>query len=96
MGFYGILIIVVYSMPKSSLYIYIKYIWFGLIGSYGILIIVGYLMPKSSLYIYIKYIWFGLMGFYGILIIVGYLMPNPLYTYILNIYDLVWWDFMAY
>ena len=28
--------------------------------------------------------------------IVGYLMPNPLYTYILNIDDLVWFDFMAY
>ena len=28
--------------------------------------------------------------------IVGYLMPNPLYTYILNIYDLVWLGFMAY
>ena len=27
---------------------------------------------------------------------VGYLMPNPLYTYILNIYDLVWLVFMAY
>ena len=23
-------------------------------------------------------------------------MPNPLYTYILNIYDLVWLGFMAY
>ena len=23
-------------------------------------------------------------------------MPNPLYTYILNIYDLVWLAFMAY
>ena len=23
-------------------------------------------------------------------------MPNPLYTYILNIYDLVWLDFIAY
>ena len=104
---------------KSSLYIYIKYIWFGLFGFYGISTIVGYLMPnplytyilniydlvwlglwhinhcwlfnaKSSLYIYIKYIWFGLLGFYGISTIVGYLMPNPLYTYILNIYDLVW------
>ena len=30
-----------------------------------------------------------LVGFYGISTIVGYLMPNPLYTYILNIYDLV-------
>ena len=28
-----------------------------------------------------------LFGFYGISTIVGYLMPNPLYTYILNIYD---------
>ena len=51
---------------------------------------------KSSLYIYIKYIWFGLVGFYGISTIVGYLMPNLLYTYILNIYDLVWLGFMAY
>ena len=51
---------------------------------------------KSSLYIYIKYIWFGLVGFYGISTIVGYLMPNPLYTYILNIYDLVGLGFMAY
>ena len=45
---------------------------------------------KSSLYIHIKYIGFGLVGFYGISTFVGYLMPNPLYTYILNIYDLVW------
>ena len=34
-------------------------------------------------------IWFGWVGFYGISTIVGYLMPNPLYTNILNIYDLV-------
>ena len=40
--------------------------------------------------------WFGLVGFYGISTIVGYLMPNPLYTYILNICDLVWLGFMAY
>ena len=39
---------------------------------------------------------FGLVGFYGISTIVGYLMPNPLYTYILDIYDLVWLGFMAY
>ena len=44
---------------------------------------------KSSLYIYIKYIRFGLVGFYGISTIVDYLMPNPLYTYILDIYDLL-------
>ena len=31
----------------------------------------------------------GLVGFYGISTIVGYLMPNPLYTYILNIWDKV-------
>ena len=37
-------------------------------------------------------VWFGLVWFYGISTIVGYLMPNPIYTYILNIYDfgLVW------
>ena len=51
---------------------------------------------KSSLYIYIKYIWFGWVGFYGISTIVGYLMPNPLYTYILNTYDLVGLGFMAF
>ena len=38
----------------------------------------------------------GLVGFYGISTIVGYLMPNPLYTYTLNTYDLVWLGFMAY
>ena len=47
---------------------------------------------KFCLYIYIEYIWFGLVGFYGISTIVGYLMPNSVYTYILNIYDLVWLD----
>ena len=51
---------------------------------------------KLSLYIYIKYIWFVLAGFYGISTNIRYLMPNPLYTHILNIYDLVWFGFMAY
>ena len=51
---------------------------------------------KSSLYIYIIYIGLGLVGFYGISNILGYLMPNPLYTYIVNIYDLVWFGFRAY
>ena len=37
-------------------------------------------------------IWFGLVGFYGISTIVGHLMPN-LYTYRLNIYDLIWFVF---
>ena len=45
---------------------------------------------KFSTYIYIKYIWFVLVGFYGISTIISYLMPNPLYTYILDIYDLFW------
>ena len=31
---------------KSSLYIYIKYIGFGLVGFYGISTIVDYLMPN--------------------------------------------------
>ena len=37
---------------KCSLYIYIKYIWFGLVGFYGISTIVVYLMP-NPLYTYI-------------------------------------------
>ena len=37
---------------KLSLYIYIKYIGFGLVGFYGISTIVGYLMP-TPLYTYI-------------------------------------------
>ena len=51
---------------------------------------------KSNLYIYIKYIEFGLIAFYGLSTIVGYLRPNPLYAFILNIYDLVGFGFMAY
>ena len=51
---------------------------------------------KSSLYIFIRYTGFSLVGFDGISMIVGYLIPNPLYTYILNIYDLVGLGFMGY
>ena len=73
---------------KSSLYIYIAYIWFGLIGFDGISTNVGYLMLNPH-YTYIldiyNLVWFGLVWFYGISIIIGYLMPNPFYTYILNI-----------
>ena len=36
-----------------------------------------------------------LFGFYGISTIVGYSMPNLIYTYILNILDLVGLGFMA-
>ena len=39
---------------------------------------------------------FTLDGFYNISTIVGYLMSDPLYTYILNIYDLVWLGFITY
>ena len=76
------------------IYIYIKYISFGLVGCYGISTIVSYLMP-NPIYTYILNI-YDLVGFYGITTIVGYLMPNPLYTYILNIYDFIWLSFMAY
>ena len=34
--------------------------------------------------------------FYGISTIIGYFMLNHLYTYILNINDLIWLDFMAH
>ena len=81
---------------KSSLYIYIRYIWFGLVGFCGISTTVGYLMP-NPLYTYALNIYdLVLVGFYGISTTVGYLMPNPLCTYILDIYDLVWLSFMAY
>ena len=88
-GFYGISTIVGYLM-LNPLYTYIlniyNLIWFGLRH----INYCGLFNAKSSLYIYIKYIWFGLVGFYGISTIVGYLMLNPLYTYILNIYNLIW------
>ena len=71
---------------KSSLYIYIKYIWFGLIGFYGISTIVGYLM-LNPLYTYILNVYdFVFVGFHGRSTIVGYLMPNLLYSYISNIW----------
>ena len=54
------------------------------------------IFAKSSSFIYIKDIGFGWVGFYGISAIVGYLMPNPLHSYLLNIYDLLWLGFMAY
>ena len=54
------------------------------------------LNAKSGLYICIRYIWFGLVGFCGISTTVDYLMPNPVHTYILDIYDLVWLGFVAY
>ena len=46
--------------------------------------------------LYPTFLLVGWVQFHGISIIVGYLMPNPLYIYILNIYDLVWLGFMEY
>ena len=96
-GVYGISTIVGHLMP-NPLYTYIlniqDFVWFGLVlwhinhcRSFN---------AKSSSYIYIEYIGFGLVGVYGISNIVGHFMPNPLYTYILNIQDLVWFGFMAF
>ena len=42
LGFTGSIKSIVGFNAKSSLYIYIKYIWFGLVGFYGISTIVGY------------------------------------------------------
>ena len=51
---------------KSSLYIYIKYIGFGLVWFYGISVIVDYLMPNSLytciLNIY-DLVWLGFMAY---------------------------------
>ena len=63
---------------KSSLYIFIKYISFDLVGFYGISTIVGYLMP-NPLHTYILNL-YDLVWFYGISTMVGYLMSNPFYT----------------
>ena len=79
---------------KSFLYIYVKYIWFDLVGFHAISTMVGYLKP-NPFYTYILNI-HGLVGFYSISTTVGYLMPSYLYTYILSIYDLIWLGFMAY
>ena len=80
---------------KSYLYIYIKYLWFGLVGFYGISTIVGYLMPNPLYtYICIQYRWFGLVGFYGISTIIGYLMRNP----IIHIYwiHMIWFGWVLW
>ena len=70
------------SNAKSFLYLFIKYIWFGLVLFYWIFNHCRVFNTKPFLYLYIKYIGFGLVWFYGISTIVGYLRPNPLYTYI--------------
>ena len=94
-GLYGVSIIIDYLRP-NSLYTYILNIW-DLVGL--VLWSINHyrlFKAKFSLYIYIKYMRFGLVWFYGVSIIIGYLRPNSLFTYILNIWDLVWFGFMEY
>ena len=81
---------------KSSFHIYMRYIWFRLGWVLWHINHCRLFNAKSSFNIYMKYIWFDLVGFYGILTIAGYLMPNPIYTYILDIYDSIWLGFKAY
>ena len=68
-------------------------IWFGLVLWH--INRCRLLNAESFLYIFIIYI-YNLVWFYGISTIGDYLMPNPLYTYTLNTYDLVWFGFMVY
>ena len=77
--------------PKSSLYIYKIY----MIGFGSVL---WHINPcwlfnaKSSSYIYFKCVLFALVGF-GLVGFVAYfilIMTNPLYAYILNVYELVY------
>ena len=95
-GFYGISNIGSYLMQNYIyiyiyIYIYSKYTWFCLFLCFLWHINHCRLFnAKSFLYICSKYIWFALVGFYGISTTVGYLMSNLFYTYILDIYDLVW------
>ena len=51
---------------KSSLYIYTKYIWFGLVGFYGISTIIGHLMPNPFYTYMLKIydlVWLGFMAY---------------------------------
>ena len=88
----------VYKMKKKAVinrYLFYSGEFFNLIWFVWILWHINYCRlfnAKYSLYKYIGYIRFDLVWFYGISTNVGYLMPNPLYTYILNIHDLVWFS----
>ena len=75
----------VFLSYTNNLYVVV---WFGLVVWH--INHCGLFNVKSSFYIYIKYLLFGLVGFYAISTIVGYSMLHPLYSYILNIYGLVW------
>ena len=95
-GFYAISTIVGYSMP-DPFYIYVLNIYRILLG--WVLCHVNHCRlfnARSFLYICTEYIGFYWVGFYAISIIVSHLMSNPLCTYILNRYNLVWLGFMVY
>ena len=80
---------------KSSIYIYIKYIGFVLVGFYGISTILGYLM-LNHLYTYIIYmIWFDWV-LWHINHCRLFNAKSFLYIYIKYICNLVWLGFMAY
>ena len=79
---------------KSCSRIYIKYKGFGWVFWY--INHSGLLNSKSCLFTYINSILFVWVGFYGISTIVCYSIPYAVYTYLLNINDLVWLDFMVY
>ena len=92
----GISTVVGYLRP-NPLYTNILYIyWISLCCIFWHICDWRLFNAKSTIHIYIHHIWFGLVEFYGISTIVGYLIPNPLYTYILNIYNFIWLSFMAY
>ena len=81
---------------KSSLYIYIKYIGFGLVGFYGISTIVGYLMPNLTLYTYIYQIymiWFDWVLWHINPCWLFYAKSS--YIHIYQIY-MIWLGFMAH
>ena len=69
---------------NSSLYIFICYIWFGLVGLYATSNSAGNLKPISFYNFRLDI--YDMVGFHGISTIVGYLMLNPIYSYILDIY----------
>ena len=77
---------------NSSLYIYINYMWFGLVGLYGISTI-GYSIPNPLYSYWIYIIWLGWVLWH---INLCRLFNAKSSLYIINIYDLVWLGFIAY
>ena len=63
---------------------------------YTYIYIYGALYQISFLYMICMCGMCWLVGFYGISTLIGHSMSNPLYIYLLNIYDLAGLGFMAY